>query len=124
MFLTVLLHRLMRGGSDLAADRWREDYRITGTDDLSICTTSIVRWPGWAKNYQPSNKLAREVVLSDATPFVPLVIEKRGRDTDYGAKAVTLGGARYIVCINHREAAKDAAERSALLAAMVMLSAV
>ena len=30
VFLTVL-HRLMRGGSDLAADRWREDYRIAGS---------------------------------------------------------------------------------------------
>ena len=29
VFLTVL-HRLMGGGSDRAADRWREDYRITG----------------------------------------------------------------------------------------------
>ena len=33
VFLTVL-HRLMRGGSDLAADRWREDYRIAGSEDL------------------------------------------------------------------------------------------
>jgi transposase len=65
-----------------------------------------------------TDKLVREVVLSDAMPFVPLVIEKRGRDTDYGAKSVTLGGARYIVCINHQEAAKDAAERSAILAAL------
>ena len=28
-FLTVL-HRLVCGGSDRAADRWREDYRIDG----------------------------------------------------------------------------------------------
>jgi hypothetical protein len=33
VFLTVL-HRLMRGRSDLAADLWREDYRITGSEDL------------------------------------------------------------------------------------------
>ena len=65
-----------------------------------------------------SDKLVREVVLSDAARFVPRVIEKRGRDTEYGAKAVTLGGARYIVCINHQEAAKDAAERTAILAAL------
>jgi Transposase DDE domain len=65
-----------------------------------------------------SDKLVREVVLGDAAPFVPLVIEKRGRDTEYGAKAVTLGGARYIVCITHQEAAKDAAERAANLAAL------
>jgi hypothetical protein len=65
-----------------------------------------------------TDKLVREVVRSDAAPFVPLVIEKRGRDTDYGAKSVTLGGARTIVCINRQEAAKDAAERSAILAAL------
>ena len=32
-FLTVL-HRLFCGGSDRAADRWREDYRIDGVEDL------------------------------------------------------------------------------------------
>jgi hypothetical protein len=35
VFLTVL-HRLMRGGSDLAADRWREDYRIAGSSSLDL----------------------------------------------------------------------------------------
>ena len=35
VFLSVL-HRLMRGGSDLAADRWREDYRIAGSDALEL----------------------------------------------------------------------------------------
>jgi hypothetical protein len=33
VFLTVL-HRLFSGGSDRAADRWREDYRIDGVEDL------------------------------------------------------------------------------------------
>jgi hypothetical protein len=260
VFLTVL-HRLMRGGSDLAADRWRDDYRITGTDDLDLhhlyramawlgeelrsdqqdgatpfsprCTKDLIEEQlfahrrdlfsrldlvfmdttslyfeglggqsigqhGYSKDHRPdlrqmilavlidgdgrpvcsemwpgntadvtsllpvidrlrqrfamgrvcivadrgmisaetiaaleargllyilgvrerTDKLVREVVLGDAAPFVPLVIEKRGRDTDYGAKAVTLGGARYIVCINHQEAAKDAAERVAILAAL------
>jgi hypothetical protein len=65
-----------------------------------------------------SDKLVRDVVLNDTAPFVPLTIEKRGKATDYGAKAVTLGGARYIVCINHQEAEKDAAERAAILASL------
>ena len=65
-----------------------------------------------------SDKLVRDVVLNDAAPFIPLIIEKRGRDTDYSAKAVTLGGMRYIVCINHQEAAKDAADRTAILTAL------
>jgi transposase len=65
-----------------------------------------------------TDKLVREVVLNDAAPFVPLVIEKRKRETNYAAKAVKLGEQRYIVCINHQEAEKDAAERAAILAAL------
>ena len=34
-FLTVL-HRLFCGGSDRAADRWREDYRIEGVEGLDL----------------------------------------------------------------------------------------
>ena len=259
VFLTVL-HRLMRGGSDLAADRWREEYRIAGSEDLDLqhlyramawlgeelpadqqdgatqfaprCskdlieehlfahrrdlfsrldlvfmdTTSLyfeglggqsIGQYGYSKDHRPDlrqmilavlidgdgrpvcsemwpgntadvtslvpvidrlrrrfaigrvcvvadrgmisaetiaaleargllyilgarepDKLVRDVVLNDAAPFVPLIVEKRGRDTDYSAKAVTLGGARYIVCINHQEAAKDAADRTAILAAL------
>jgi transposase len=53
---------------------------------------------------------------ADVTSLVPVI--ERGRDTGYSAKAVTLGGARYIVCINHQEAAKDAADRTAILTAL------
>jgi hypothetical protein len=67
--------------------------------------------------HERTDKLVREVVLSNAASFVPLVIEKRGRDTEHGAKAVTLSRARYIACVNHQEAANDAAERAAILAA-------
>jgi hypothetical protein len=35
VFLTVL-HRLFCGGSDRAADRWREDYRIDGVEGLDL----------------------------------------------------------------------------------------
>jgi hypothetical protein len=260
VFLTVL-HRLMRGGSDLAAERWREEYRIAGSDGLDLhhlyramawlgeelptdqqagatpfaprCTKDLIEeqlfahrrdlfsrldlvfmdttslyfeglggqsigqygsskdhrpdlrqmilavlidgngrpvcsemWPGNTADVtslvpvidrlrqrfsigrvcvvadrgmisaetiaaletrgllyilgvrERTDKLVRDVVLNDAAPFVPLVVEKRGRDTDYGAKAVTLGGARYIVCSNHQEAVKDAADRTAILAAL------
>ena len=65
-----------------------------------------------------TDKLVRDVVINDAAPFVPLIVEKRGRDIEYSAKAVTLGGARYIVCINHQQAEKDAADRAAVLAAL------
>jgi transposase len=62
-----------------------------------------------------NNAMVRDVVLADRARFVPLTVEKRKRLTDYGAKAVTLGGVRYIVCINHEQAEKDAADREAIL---------
>jgi hypothetical protein len=57
-------------------------------------------------------------VLDDPAPFVPLVMKKRGKETDYEAKTVMLAGRRYIVCRNHQEAAKDAADRASIIAAL------
>ncbi len=65
-----------------------------------------------------SDKLVRERVLADQAPFVPLVIDKRGKEIDYGAKAVELAGRRYIVCRNQQQAEKDAADRTAIVAAL------
>jgi hypothetical protein len=56
-------------------------------------------------------------VLDDPAPFVPLVMKKRGKETDYEAKTVMLAGRRYIVCRNHQEAAKDAADRASAMRA-------
>lgn len=63
-----------------------------------------------------NEKAVREVVLADKTPYVPLLVEKRRKEILYGAKAVTAGGRRYIVCRNEDEAARDAATREAILA--------
>jgi Transposase DDE domain len=67
-----------------------------------------------------TDRLVREVMLADRAAFVPLTLESRTRrkETDYGAKAVKLGDRRYIVCINHQEAEKDAADRAAMVAAL------
>src|SRR6516225_7648865 len=65
-----------------------------------------------------TDKLVRELVLDDPAPFVPLVMTKRGKEIDYEAKAVMLAGRRYIVCRNHQEAAKDAADRVSIVAAL------
>src|SRR3974390_3161498 len=65
-----------------------------------------------------SDKLVRDLVLDDPAPFVPLTITKRRKSVDYEAKAVTLAARRYIVCRNHDEAKKDAADRAAILAAL------
>jgi hypothetical protein len=65
-----------------------------------------------------SDKLVRELVLDDPAPFVPLLMSKRGKQVDYEVKAVTLAGRRYIVCRNHQEAEKDAADRASIVAAL------
>jgi Transposase DDE domain len=65
-----------------------------------------------------TDKLVRELVLNDPAPFVPLVISKRGKQTEYEAKAVKLAGRRYIVCRNHQEAEKDAADRVSIVVAL------
>jgi hypothetical protein len=63
-----------------------------------------------------TDKVVREVVLADTAPCVPLTLTKRGHEIDYEAKAVTVGGRRYILCRNHQEAERDAAARQAILA--------
>ena len=65
-----------------------------------------------------ATSLVRELVLEDAAPFVPLAINKRGKQTDYEAKTVMLAGRRCIVCRNHQEAEKDAADRASIVAAL------
>jgi hypothetical protein len=65
-----------------------------------------------------SDKRVRELVLGGQAPFVPLVIDKRGKQTDDGAKAVELAGAHTIVCRNQQQAEKDAADRKAIVAAL------
>ena len=46
------------------------------------------------------------------------MMSKRAKQVDYEAKAVLLAGRRYIVCRNHQEAEKDAADRAAIVAAL------
>jgi hypothetical protein len=62
-----------------------------------------------------ADRLVRTLVLDDPAPFVPLTLTRRNHETDYGAKAVTRGGRRYIVCRNDEEAKRDAAERQSIL---------
>jgi hypothetical protein len=65
-----------------------------------------------------TDKLVRELVLDDPAPFVPLALTRRSKEIDYEAKTVTLAGRRYIVCRNHQEAEKDAADRASIVAAL------
>jgi hypothetical protein len=62
-----------------------------------------------------NDKAVRDRVLADTAPFVPLTIAGRDKDVDYAAKAVEVAGTRYIVCLNHEQAKKDAADRTAIV---------
>jgi hypothetical protein len=61
----------------------------------------------------------RTVVLADARPFTPLCIPRAGgEETQLFIKEVQVEGRRYIVCRNEAEAEKDAADRTAIIAAL------
>jgi hypothetical protein len=62
VFLTVL-HRLFSGGSDRAADRWREDYQIDGVDDIDL--HHLYRAMAWL------GEALAEDQQDGATPFAP-----------------------------------------------------
>jgi transposase len=62
VFLTVL-HRLFAGGSDRAADRWRQDYRIDGVEGLDL--HHLYRAMAWLGEELSQDR------QEGATPFVP-----------------------------------------------------
>ena len=62
MFVTVL-HRLVAPGSDRQAERWKEDYRIDGADDLDL--QHFYRTMGWLGTPLPKEQ------QDGATPFAP-----------------------------------------------------
>src|SRR5271165_6183992 len=65
-FLTVL-HRLFCGGSDRAADSWREDYRIDGVEDLGL--HHLYRAMAWLGEELPEDQ------QDGATPFAPRFVK-------------------------------------------------
>jgi Transposase DDE domain len=66
-----------------------------------------------------TDALVRRVVLADGRPFTPLRIPRAGgAETQLWVKEVTAEGKRYIVCRNEAEAAKDAADRRAVVEAL------
>ena len=62
-----------------------------------------------------TDKLVREVVLADGRPFAPLLVERAKGETQLFVKEVAVAGRRHIVCRNEAEAAKDAADRAAIV---------
>jgi hypothetical protein len=66
-----------------------------------------------------TDTLVRRVVLEDARASTPLCIRRSGgKETQLFVKEVTAEGRRYIVCRNEAEAAKDAADRRAIVEAL------
>jgi transposase len=62
VFLTVL-HRLVSGGSDRAADRWKQDYRIEGAEGLDL--HHLYRAMAWLGEELASDQ------QDGATPYAP-----------------------------------------------------
>ena len=77
IFLTVL-HRLMAPGSDRAAERWKQDYTIEGTDGLQL--QHLYRAMGWLGQALP----ARE--QTGATPFAPRTRKDRIEEALFGRR--------------------------------------
>ncbi len=65
-FLTVL-HRLFAGGSDRAADRWREDYAVDGVEDLDL--HHLYRAMAWLGEELPADQ------QDGATSFAPRCVK-------------------------------------------------
>ena len=66
-----------------------------------------------------TDALVRRIVLADTRPFTPLCIRRAGgKETQLFVKQVTAEGRRYIVCRNEAEAAKNAANRRAIIEAL------
>jgi hypothetical protein len=68
VFLT-LLHRLVQPGSDRAADKWKADYPIEGTDDLQL--HHLYRAMAWLGEELPHDQQAGK------TPFAPRCTKDR-----------------------------------------------
>ncbi|MGH8725616.1 MAG: IS1634 family transposase [Burkholderiales bacterium] len=62
-----------------------------------------------------SDPLVRRVVLVDDRPLTPLVLTRKRRQVQYGAKEVIVDGRRYIVCRNENQAQADAADRQRIV---------
>jgi transposase len=66
-----------------------------------------------------SSKVVREIVLEDEASMVPLSLDRQAGETQLWVKEVRVGkgrdAQRYIVTLNEAEAAKDKADRQAII---------
>jgi transposase len=77
VFLTVL-HRLMAPGSDRAAERWKMDYELPGTESLGL--HHLYRAMSWLGASLPKSEQAA------ATPFAPRTRKDRIEEALFGRR--------------------------------------
>ena len=65
-----------------------------------------------------SDAIVRKIVLENDDPFVPLLVERKARETQLFVKQVKIEGVRYVVCRNEQEAENDRKDREAIVAAL------
>jgi Transposase DDE domain len=65
-----------------------------------------------------SSAVVRRLVLEDEQPLTPLLVERARDETQLFVKEVTVGAARYILCCNEAEAARDRSDRQAIVAGL------
>jgi hypothetical protein len=109
-------------------DRLRSRFGIgrvcVVADRGMICASTIAALEERGLEYvlgarERTDSLVRTVVLADERPFTPLCIPRAsGEETQLFIKEVQAEGRRYIVCRNEAEAAKDAADRQAIVSAL------
>src|SRR4051794_27146718 len=109
-------------------DRLRRRFAIgrvcVVADRGMICASTIAALEERGLEYvlgarERTDSLVRTVVLADERPFTPLCIPRAsGEETQLFIKEVQAEGRRYIVCRNEAEAAKDAADRQAIVTAL------
>jgi hypothetical protein len=62
-----------------------------------------------------SSAVVRRLVLEDAQPLTPLLVDRARGETQLFVKEVKLGAARYILCRNEAEAERERNERQAIV---------
>ena len=106
VYLTVL-HRLFVSGSHRAAEAWKENYHIPGTEEIYYVIGVRMR----------RTKEVGEVVLKSRKPWKTVTPERvRVKDpAPLKVKEVEVEGRRYVICLNEEEKRKDACDRAAIV---------
>ena len=108
-------------------DRLRERFRIgrvcVVADRGMISAATVAALEERKLEYilgarERSSAVIRRLVLEDDQPLTPLLVERTRGETQLFIKEVTIGPARYILCRNEAEAARDRSERQAIVAGL------